>query len=287
MKYVLDHDMHIHSYLSPCSSDPEQTTKAILDYGLKAGYKHIVLTDHFWDEDVPCATDSFETADAKKRPDTNDPMFMLKWEGFKNINKALPLPKAEGISFHFGVEADMDKYSVVGLTKEHADKFDFIIVPINHLHCPWAKLQQGKMDNREQAVILAQRFWNLLQLDLPFHKVGLAHITWDGLAACSPNWMDHIEILNCITDERWRLLFSETAKKGMGVEINVEYERYAEGFERESMLRPYRIAKECGCKFYFGSDAHHPFEFDLLKDRADFFINALDLTEDDKFRPFD
>ena len=58
-------------------------------------------------------------------------------------------------------------------------------------------------------------------------------------------------------------------------------------FENVPFYERFKIAKECGCKFYFGSDAHHPFEFDLLKDRADFFINALDLTEDDKFRPFD
>ncbi len=266
MRYMLDHDMHIHSYLSPCSQDPEQTAQAILDYGKRMGYKHIVLTDHFWDSSVPCASDT--------------------WEGFENINKALPLPQAEGITFHFGCEADMDRYSVVGLNQKNLDKFDFIIVPINHLHCPWAKVQKGKMDNKEQAVILAQRFWNLTQLNLPFHKVGLAHITWDGLAGCSPVWSDHIDILNYISDDRWRMLFNETAKKGMGVELNVDIKLYAEGNERESMLRPYRIAKECGCKFYFGSDAHHPFEFDDLPERAEYFIDKLGLTEDDKFNPF-
>ncbi len=286
MRYILDHDMHIHSHLSPCSADPAQTTQAILDYGIKAGYKHIVLTDHFWDEDVPCATDRLGADNDAGNTYGVDPMILLKWAGFKNINKALPLPQADGIKFHFGCEADMDKYSVVGINQKNFDKFDFIIVPINHLHCPWAKLQ-SKLDLKEQAVILAQRFWNLTQLDLPFHKVGLAHITWDGLAACSPNWNDHLEILNYIPDERWRLLFAETAKKGMGVELNVDIDLYAEGYERETMLRPYRIAKECGCKFYFGSDAHHPYEFELLKKRADFFIDRLCLTEDDKFNPFD
>ena len=266
MKYVLDHDLHIHSRLSPCSNDPEQTPEAILAHGVKAGYKHICITDHFWDGDVPCASGT--------------------WAGFENINKSLPLPQAEGITFHFGCEADMDRYSVVGVSRKHFDKFDFIIVPINHLHCPWARVQKGEMDKKEQAVILAQRFWNLTQLDLPFHKVGLAHITWDGLAGGSPNWSDHIEILNYIPDDRWRLLFTEAAEKGMGIELNVNFKRYAEGDERESMLRPYRIAKECGCKFYFGSDAHHPKELPALPERAAFFIDALNLTEDDKFRPF-
>ena len=30
-------------------------------------------------------------------------------------------------------------------------------------------------------------------------------------------------------------------------------------------LRPFRIAKECGCKFYLGSDAHHPKSFENSK----------------------
>jgi len=29
MKYVIDHDYHIHSYLSPCSGNPEQNAERI------------------------------------------------------------------------------------------------------------------------------------------------------------------------------------------------------------------------------------------------------------------
>lgn len=266
MKYILDHDLHIHSRFSSCSDDPEQTPDAILAYAVKAGYKHICLTDHFWDGEVPCACES--------------------WEGFENINKALPLPQSDGVKFHFGCETDMDRYSVVGINRRNFDKLDFIVVPINHLHLDWAKVQQDELDKKEQAVIVAQRFWNLTQLDLPFHKVGLAHITWKGLAGYSPNWQDHIDIINYIPDRRWKLLFTEAADKGMGIELNIDVERYSEGEETESILRPYRIAKECGCRFYFGSDAHHPSGLPKLRDRADFLIDALNLTEDDKFNPF-
>ena len=49
MKYIVDHDMHIHSQLSLCSNHPEQTTNNILEYALKNNFKRIVLTDHFWD----------------------------------------------------------------------------------------------------------------------------------------------------------------------------------------------------------------------------------------------
>lgn len=50
MKYKIDHDFHIHSVLSPCVKNPEQTVENILAYGEKNGFVAICLTDHFWDE---------------------------------------------------------------------------------------------------------------------------------------------------------------------------------------------------------------------------------------------
>jgi histidinol phosphatase-like PHP family hydrolase len=46
----------------------------------------------------------------------------------------------------------------------------------------------------------------------------------------------------------------------------------------------FRIAKAQGCRFYLGSDAHHPDE--LLKARRIFerAIDLLDLRESDKFQ---
>ena len=57
MKFQIDHDMHIHSQLSSCSQDPEQSTEAILAYGERLGMKTLCLTDHYWDETVEGASD--------------------------------------------------------------------------------------------------------------------------------------------------------------------------------------------------------------------------------------
>jgi len=45
VKYVIDHDMHLHSQLSLCSGLPEQTTENILRYAKELGLKKICLTD--------------------------------------------------------------------------------------------------------------------------------------------------------------------------------------------------------------------------------------------------
>ena len=52
MKYIIDHDLHLHSRLSSCSRHPEQTCENLLRYAKEMGYSHICLTDHFWDSEA-------------------------------------------------------------------------------------------------------------------------------------------------------------------------------------------------------------------------------------------
>jgi histidinol phosphatase-like PHP family hydrolase len=53
--------------------------------------------------------------------------------------------------------------------------------------------------------------------------------------------------------------------------------------EADSVLRIFKIAKSCGCKFYLGSDAHHPEAFEKTTEIFERAITMLDLTENDKF----
>jgi histidinol phosphatase-like PHP family hydrolase len=76
-------------------------------------------------------------------------------------------------------------------------------------------------------------------------------------------------------------LFAKAAKLGVGIEINVGDWELEESALPETM-RPYRIAAECGCKFYLGSDAHAPDEMDLTVPAR--MVELLGLDEDQKFK---
>ena len=52
---------------------------------------------------------------------------------------------------------------------------------------------------------------------------------------------------------------------------------------RDVVLRPFRIAKSCGCRFYCGSDAHHPGSFENCRAIFERAIDRLGLQESDKF----
>ena len=116
MRYVFDHDLHIHSWISDCSRDPKQTPEAILQYAQDNHLKKICLTDHYWDEHVPGASGWYQ-------------MQNTAW-----IERAKPLPQAEGITFLFGAETDMNADFTIGINDASAKALDFIIVPTTHLH---------------------------------------------------------------------------------------------------------------------------------------------------------
>ena len=268
MQYVVDHDYHIHSYISPCLSREaraEQTPEKILQCAREMGLSRIVITDHYWDEDVPT-----EGKWSKNMPKAYDLM-----------SEVLPLPQAEGTRFYFGCEVEMDLNQVIGLAKGKYDRFDFIIVATTHMHTDGCALPEGELTFQERAELYVQRFQALLDADLPFEKVGLAHPTDPGIAPCE-DLFAHLEVLDRIPDAVFENLFRQTAQKGMGVELNFWLNMY-KAEDQVRVLRPYRIAKECGCKFYFGSDAHRPDNFNGTVENARDIIAALDLRESDKF----
>lgn len=270
MNFVIDHDYHIHTLLSSCSRDPEQTTARLLSYAAGNNFTSLCVTDHFWDDEVPGAS---------------------KWyapQNLAHVREALPLPQAQGIDFMFGVETDMDKNFVIGISHKTLETMDFVIVPTTHLHMKGftldADIGGGDVEEnvKRRAELYVQRFDALLNADLPFEKVGVAHLTC-GLICNEPaGSKSHLKVLARIDDETFREFFERSAKCGLGIELNFNPFPF-EGEELEQMLRPYRIAQKCGCKFYFGSDAHHPANLDGAMKRFTRIAELLDLKEEQKF----
>ena len=261
MKFVIDHDYHIHSMLSSCSSDPEQTAERILAYAKENGLKKICLTDHYWDDAVEGASNWY------------------KPQNFEHISKACPLPQDENCEFLFGCETDMDRFFKIGVPKERYNDFDFIIVPTTHLHMKGFTYLPEQESVEEKTRLYVERFKEFLNADLPFKKVGIAHLT---CSLIMKEDAQYLKVLDGVSDEIFAELFKQCAEKGCGIELNMPLGVTKTEY-KETMLRPYRIAKEQGCKFYLGSDAHHPKNLDEAKKRFEEVVDALELQESDKF----
>lgn len=266
MRYLVDNDLHIHSYLSSCSRDPEQRAERILRYAEENGLKNVCITDHLWDNAVQGAS---------------------KWytpQNIEHISELLPLPQSNRVKFHFGCETELDKNMTLGLARENFDKFDFIIIPTTHLHMTGFTIEEDELNREGRIKAYIRRLEAVLSMELPFHKIGIAHLTTHLIAR--EDWQEHISILDSISNKTFEDIFGVAAQKGVGIELNMNCDSYKKD-ELERVLRPYRIAKEQGCKFYFGSDAHHPDTFDTAKHRFECIVDDLELTENDKFRPFE
>ena len=262
MRYIVDHDYHIHSQISACSNDPEQTPERILSYAQENGFRRIVLTDHFWDDQVPGASDWY------------------KPQNFDRIVKARPLPQGEDVAFLFGAEADMDMHLTVGVADSRWDAFDFVIISTTHLHMRGFTISEeegASAQGRVEAWI--RRLDSLLSKDLPFHKIGIAHLACGTIAHEQEMYR---EVLSLLPDQKLEELFAGCAQAGVGIELNQDDMRFQKAAQ-EQILRIFRIAKNKGCKFYLGSDAHHPREFASTKAIFENAVSLLGLTEDDKF----
>lgn len=262
MRYIVDHDYHIHSKISSCSNDPEQTNERILQYAEENRLKRICITDHFWDETVEGASDWYAP------------------QNFEHISKSLPLPQGSETEFLFGCETELDKVCKLGISKERFEKFAFVIIPTTHLHMSGFTIDQRDFSVENRANIWVTRLENLLNMDSPFSKIGIAHLACSLIAPSSRE--DYLKTLSLIPTEAMCRLFKKAANLGVGIELNASDMSFSDT-EADTVLRMFRIAKEEGCKFYLGSDAHHPQELDSAVSVFERAIDYLKLTEDDKF----
>ena len=261
MPFPIDHDMHCHTVLSSCSSDPAQSVQALLEHAKRRGYTLQCVTDHLWDSAVPGASGWYAPQD------------------IAHVSKNLPLPEDDQVRLVFGCETEFLGGTRLGLDPSHYDAFDFIVIPPNHFHMK-NFVRPDTYDTEEKiAGLFVQRLEDISNLPLPWRKVGIAHMT------CSLIFRegDPYRVYELVDEARFRAVMRRFAGFGAGIEINLSCFAPDWRDHERAMLRLYRLAKEEGCKFYLASDAHHPGELDLVPQRAPAVIEALGLTEDDQF----
>ena len=274
MKFQFDHDLHLHSYLSLCSEDPAHTNERILQYAEELGLHTVCLANHFWDEKVEgCGGWGYEI------------------QNFPYVKQGLPVPQSEKVRFLFGCETEMNKDLILGISKERMKEFEFIVIPTTHLHFPDFTLARENDTVKGRAKAWVNRFDAVLNMDLPFHKIGIAHLTCSLTAAfmgdTSVNRNQRLlEIFDSISNENMNRLFKKAAKLGVGIEfhsgcIKDIYNQNSTA-DMEVLLRPYRIAKDNHCKFYCATDAHKVCEH-VKADVFDKAVDLLGLEETDKF----
>jgi len=262
MPFPIDHDLHCHSVLSSCSGNEKQTVQTILAHAKQHGYTVQCITDHLWDPKVPGASDWYAPQD------------------IDHVRQSLPLPDGDGVRLIFGCETEYCGGEKLGLHPENYDKFDFIVIPPDHFHMK-DFVRPSCYDTEEKiADLLVERLEQLLELPLPWRKVGIAHMTC-GLIFTEG---DECKVYRLVDEARFRAVMRRFAQLGTGIEINCS--SFGPGWREheDDHLRLYRLAKEEGCKFYLASDAHKPESLSLVPERGPEVVELLGLTEEHLYR---
>ena len=112
---------------------------------------------------------------------------------------------------------------------------------------------------------------------MPWHKTGIAHLTCGHIFKGGT-----AEVIRLLPDAELYDIFKVCSEKGVGIELNMRTLSLSDE-DKKILLRPYHIAKDCGCKFYLGSDSHNAKAMATAKENFEDFITLLDLKEADKF----
>ncbi len=299
------HDVHTHNYLSSCCGDNQATAASMIEQAKSTGLKLIGFSNHTWDESIPLPAPS---GFYKKQS--------MAYE--MQIKSQIP-ENIEGIKVLIGAETEYcGMYDVLGMGKEAALQLDYLLIPHSHVHMrnfvmpatpdvvrARAKLAEilagveGISTERAEALaksypekeldpfmgektvdyvkyvsdFMVESFRGLMNNETlktysdlipvsvahPFQPVGSAPL--------------HNDMLKLISDNTFGELFEMAAKRGIGLEINNRV-------RNPEVIRMLGVAKECGCKFTFGSDGHGKDEMQTVFDVEKCF-EPLGFTEDD------
>ena len=235
----IEHDIHIHTTLSLCAHDGTAKLDAYLELAKKQGIKKLGFADHMWDAAIPGASEGF-----------------YKPQDFAHVSQLRQEIRdkdgTDGIKLYFGCEAEYDPWRKdIALTEEVAQQFDFILVPNSHTHMMMPKEYYEPKERHAQFMLDA--FRDIVSSPLAKYVTSMAH---PFSAVCCP--YDRRVLYDLITPAQYREVFCMAKEANIAIELNTSgypIDNLAHIMDEPS-IRMFDLAKECGCKFTFGSDAH-------------------------------
>ena len=251
------HDFHCHTNLSACAL-ADSTLKTMLQALKNAGVTTAGIANHIWDEKVPGASSWYA-------PQGTAHVLSVRKE-----YEALSEEDRCGIKLYFGCETEYVGQGRVALKKESAKDFDFVLVPPHHFHMKNFVRPLELEDAPGILRLMAARFLECCNIDF---VTGLAH---PFMVLGYPGRED--EILSGIADEEFGKVFKYAAEKGKSIELNISAIHQKVALDHDGFPHQYRrmftIARQCGCRFHLGSDAHNPDR--LAKERFEYALKFAD-----------
>jgi len=264
MNYSLwNGDLHIHTNLSFCSH-PEIVPSVYLPYCEAEKLTVLGFSNHaYYDELLGDGT--------------------VKGAGLARelqIKKQLEeTQKTTNIKLLMGAEVETVVGREPSIRPEEAYPFDYILLAASHiLNLPYAyDLKEFSNPDKLRALTINQ-FFHACELKYPV-PTAICHPLYP---ICSKAEQ---EIVDGISDKQLEECFTCAKENNKGIEIHACLYRRGTKLNEDgispSYLRYLTIAKECGCKFHFGGDAHMPSNFVGIHEKLRRAALSVGITEND------
>lgn len=255
----LDHDLHVHTYLSACCKEKEQQTpRAILSLAGEMGVNTVGFADHVWVNPHLSPSDWYRPQDAKQ---------ILKL-------RADLAAISTGVRVLIGCEAEMIAPGKFGITPEFAEELDFVLLACSHFHMHGFVEQPESNAPRHLGEHMLKFFRSGVSSGL---ATSIAH----PLLPCG--YLDGFDkAVDSISDEEFLDVFGLAHDQGVAIEITTGFlvPDTHQPFSIETPIRFLSIAKQAGCTFTLGTDAHSPEAQRRLPDLAA-LIRSIGVTDND------
>lgn len=260
----ISYDLHIHTYLSACcGAKEEQQPACIIDRAKGMGLTTLGFSDHIW---VNPALEPSEWY----RPQNETHIAQLR--------RDLTECSADGINVLVGCEAETIGVGRFGMTREFADTLDFVLLSCSHIHMKGFVAQPEEDTPDSIGRHLLSLFRSGVTSGLP---TAIAHPL---VPLGSTDRFD--DIVASLDDAALFDAFGLAAERGVALEITTCFlpDSDAPQWRLETPVRMLTLAKNAGCRFTFGSDAHSAARQKSLINLMP-LLDAADITDADMLLP--
>jgi len=254
----LSHDLHMHTYLSACCSDRANHRPApILALAREMGLSTLGFADHLW-----------------MHPDLEPSSWYRPQDASQVSRLRADLASiSTPLRVLVGCEAETIAPGKFSITPDFAESLDFVLLAASHFHMdslvaqPRSYAPQHLGPHALDFFLAAVRSGLATSIPHPFFPVG-HHDAFDVAVAF-------------LSDAQLFDAFSLAAERSVAVEITLAFlPRPDRVFSIETPLRLLSIARDAGCFFTLGSDAHAPDAQRRFPELMT-FVETLALTDDD------
>ena len=259
---TIKEDIHIHTSVSSCAMR-DATIEKYIERAAGSQLKTLGFSDHLWDSAVSGASKWYSTQNVEHVLQTKDAI----------MNCA----QNNGIKLLFGCETEFTYEGKLCLAEENFDLFDYVLVPHSHTHMGCVMPREYAEDNKRHARFLMDSFMAAVEHPLSSRFTAIVHPFVPGTKYDIYN-----EVQALIPDSYFYEAFAAAREKGIAIEMNGSTLIYMPDEQIPSCeyVRIYSIAKECGCRFTYGSDSHD-FRGERKLSVVEKFLDLCKITDED------